>query len=54
MSDMRLKILHPEGPNHEPELNGAKAPTQGNLPVLETRNTEPMVKQQDAQSLWNP
>lgn len=40
---MRLKILHPEGPNHEPELNGAKAPTQGNLPVLETRNTELMV-----------
>lgn len=40
---MRLKILHPEGPNHEPELNGAKAPTQGNLPVLETSNTELMV-----------
>ena len=40
---MRLKILHTEGPNHEPELNGAKAPTQGNLPVLETRNTELMV-----------
>lgn len=41
---MCLKILHPEGPNHEPELNGAKAPTQGDLPVLETNNTELMVR----------
>lgn len=41
---MCLKILHPEGPNHEPELNGAKAPTQGDLPVLGTNNTGLMVR----------
>lgn len=41
---MGLKILHPEGPNHKPELNGAKAPAQGDLPMLETNNTELVVR----------
>lgn len=37
MSDMCLKILHPKGPNHEPEFNRPKPSAQRDLPVLETK-----------------
>lgn len=43
VSDVCLKVLHSEGPNHEPELQRAKPPAQGDLPVLEERSTPPMV-----------
>lgn len=51
MSDVRLKIPHTEGPNHEPEFNRAKPPAQGDLPVLEQRNTVPVVRDKGALSL---
>lgn len=44
MSDVRLKILHPEGPDHKPEFNRAKPPAQGDLPVLEQRSTVPWLE----------
>lgn len=44
VSDVCLKILHPKGPNHEPEFKGAKPPAQGDLPVLEQRNTVLVVR----------
>lgn len=54
MSDMRLKILHPKGPNHEPEFNRAKASAQGDLPVLEQRNTMLVVKDRDPRCSHTP
>lgn len=51
---MRLKILHPKGPNHEPEFNRAKAPAQGDLPVLEQRKTVLMVKDRAPAAATHP
>lgn len=34
MSDVLLQVLQAEGTHHKPQLEGAEAPAEGNLPVL--------------------
>lgn len=34
LPDVRLQTLHPEGPHHEPQLEGPESATEWNAPVL--------------------